>query len=98
MAVTSAVAAVAALGYGVYAGERQHAAGRENRRMQERAQEDAEDAALREARIGEEEEKRARQKSPDLNVLLQDQLQQKPGPNGIDANRLLLGRPGLLGL
>lgn len=66
-------------------------------RLQEKTQREAEVAAIREARIGEEEENRARQKRPDLNVLLADQLMPKPGATGIDADRLLLGRPGLLG-
>lgn len=98
MAEVSAAAAVAALGYSIFAGERQAGATRKGLRLQERTQYEAQNAAIREAKIGEEEEKRAKQKSPDLNVLLADQmLPKKPGQTGVDANRLLLGRPGSLG-
>lgn len=92
-------AAIASLLYGGYAGERQASAQRDSRRDQEQAQAQAEDAAISEARVGQEEERRARSRAPapDLEVLLGDQ---RPRPNGasMDAGRLLLGRPGLLGL
>lgn len=98
MAAVSAVTAIAALGYGIYSGQQQQAAARKGLHLQLQAEKNAENAAIREAKIGDEEEKRAKQKSPDLNVLLADQmLPKKPGQTGVDANRLLLGRPGSLG-
>jgi hypothetical protein len=93
-----ATAAVLSLAYGVHSGERQAKSARRGLRLQEQAQNDAQSAAIREARIGEEEENRARQKGPDLNVLLADQLKPKRGPDTMDVDRLLLGRPALLGM
>jgi hypothetical protein len=90
--------AVGSTGYSIYAGEEQARASRQGRRMQERAQGEAKDVTVRQARIGEEAENKARANRPNLDVLLGDELTNKPGPAGIDANRLLLGRPGLLGL
>ena len=89
--------ALASLAYGVASGERQANVQRQGRRSQEQAQKQAETAVVREARTAEEADNRAKQKTPDLNVLLADELQPKPGKDSIDANRLLLGRPGLLG-
>lgn len=97
MAATSAVTAIAALGYGVYSGERQAKAAKKGLKLQQRAQQEAHAAAVSQARAADEAEGRARQKTPDLNVLLGDQLTAKPGPTSVDADRLLLGRPGLLG-
>lgn len=93
-------AGIQALGlvYGVVSGERQAGVQRQARRDQEKAQDDAMAATVREARTAEEEANRARQRSPDVDVLLGDQQRRAPGPNSIDADRLLLGRPGLLGV
>lgn len=95
--VALAVIAAAGLGYSAYAGERQQAAAKKGLRLQEEAQNEAQTAAIRDARVADEEENRARQKTPDLNVLLADQMTPRSGPTSIDADRLLLGRPGLLG-
>lgn len=92
-----AATAVLGLGYSIYSGQRQQAAAKKGLGLQQRAQKEAETASIREARLADEEQNRARQKSPDLNVLLGDQLMSKPGQTGIDVDRLLLGRPGLLG-
>lgn len=92
-----ATAAVLGLGYSAFSGERQAAAARQGRRDQEQAQKQAETAAISQQRQADEAENRARQKTPDLNVLLSRELKPKPSPTSIDADRLLLGRPGLLG-
>jgi uncharacterized protein HemX len=94
--VAAAVIAGLSLGYGVYSGERAAGAQRQGRRDQQAAQATAEAAAVREAKVGEEEENRARQKTPDLTTLLRDE--QRPTRQLVDADRLLLGRPGALGL
>lgn len=92
-----ATTAVLALAYGVHSGERQAKEAKKGLRLQERAQQDAQDAAIRDANLAEEEANRAKQKSPDLNVLLADQMKPKASQSAINADRLLLGRPGLLG-
>lgn len=96
--MVQAAVAIASLAYGVYAGETQSAVARKGRREAKDAQRKAEDAALSDAKLAEQEENRARQKSPDLNVLLGDVLRPKPGKGSIDVDRLLLSRPGLLGV
>lgn len=89
-------AAVASLAYGIYAGERQASEARKGVRRQQAAEQQAEAAAMAETRRAEQEENRARQQAPNIDVLLGDRPP-KPGPKGIDADRLLLGRPGQLG-
>ena len=96
MPAVTAVTAIAALGYGVYAGERQAATARQGLRLQDEAQNKAEAAAASDARQAAEADKRASQKSPDLNVLLGDQTP-KASQTSLDINRLLLGRSKLLG-
>ena len=99
MAITSAVIAAASLGYGAYAGEEQASARRRGQRQQERAQDAAESAAVREGRVADEEANRARRKKPDLTSILEDASRQRTGATpSIDPDRLLLGRSGLLGL
>ncbi|MEY5098085.1 MAG: hypothetical protein RJA36_804 [Pseudomonadota bacterium] len=97
MPAVLAAAAVASLAYGVYSGENQKKVAKKGLRLQDQAQQDAQDAAIRDATLAEEETNRARQKTPDLNVLLADQMKPKASQSAIDADRLLLGRPGLLG-
>jgi len=46
---------------------------------------------MRQERLGEQEDARARSKSPDLDVLLGDQTKPKPGALGVNADQLLLG-------
>lgn len=89
--------ALASLAYGAVSGERQAGAARQNRRDQQKAQDENEAVAVRQARQAEEEENRAKQKSPDLNVLLSEQILPKPGASGIDAARLTLGTQRALG-
>lgn len=92
-----AIIAGAGLLYSGYAGERQATAARKGKHAQEKAQDAAEAASISQARQASEDEKRARQKTPDLNALLARELQPKPAQGSIDTNKLLLGRPGLLG-
>ncbi len=97
MPAVLAGAAVLSLAYGIDSGQKQQAAAKKGLRLQEQAQQDAQDAAIRDATLAEEETNRVRQKTPDLNVLLADQMKPKASQSAIDADRLLLGRPGLLG-
>jgi hypothetical protein len=53
--------------------------------------------ALSEARTAVETERQATQKQPDLTVLLDGESPQM-GSQSMDLDRLLLGRPGLLGV
>lgn len=86
----------ASTGYGVYAGEEQAQAGRRAKRDQDKAQTAAENAAASGARRAEEDERRARQRSPDLTGLLERE-RKRPGPGGIQIDQLLLGTSGVLG-
>lgn len=98
MAVGSAIIAGLALGYGVYSGEEQSRVQKVGLRRQKDAQDKAERDASVQARQAEEGENRARQKSPDLGVLLADVAGGfRPSQGSVNADRLLLGRPGLLG-
>ncbi len=96
--MVAAAVNVAALGYAIYAGETQAAVARKGRREARDAAAKAEQAALADARRAEEDENKAAQRSPDLDVLLADQRKPQRGSGSIDADRLLLGRPGQLGI
>lgn len=99
MAVGSAIVAGLALAYGAVAGERQHSEQRRGQRAQEAAQNAAERDASAQERTAEQEANRARNRQPDLGVLLNDVAQGfRPTQNSVNADRLLLGRPGLLGV
>ena len=97
MPVALPIIAGAGLIASTYFGVKQEQAAKKGLRLQDQAQNQAEAAAASQARQAQEDENRARQRAPDLSVILGDQLTAKPGKNGIDADRLLLGRPGLLG-
>src|SRR5262245_549434 len=97
MAFTSAAVAVVGLGYAIYSGEQQRRAAKKGLQQQQAAQNQAQAAAISQARQAEEEEQRARRKSPNLAVLLGEQQKGAPGSKGVDSERLLLGKPGLLG-
>jgi uncharacterized protein HemX len=84
-------------GYSVYSGQQQAVKQKENLDLQQKAQQQAETSAVNQDRLAQENQKRARKKSPDLNVLLGDLMKPKPGPAGVNADQLLLGRPSLLG-
>lgn len=94
----AAVIAGLALGYGVYSGERQNDMARQGVRRQEEQQRKAEAAALAEQARADQEQNRARKKSPDLGVLLNDVAAGfRPSQQSVRSDQLLLGRPGLLG-
>ena len=88
--ILAAVAAVAGTGYAVYSGERGASMQRAAVRRQKDAEKQAEFEAARNERIANEERNKAEQKSPNLDVLL-NQQDPKPGALGIDTSRLLLG-------
>lgn len=102
-AAYTAVAAVAAAGYGAYSGERAASAQRHSLINQKKAQGTAEAQAIDQQRKADMELRRANQKQPDVTALLASA--QKPtksqslltGPSGVDASLLSLGRPKLLG-
>lgn len=103
--VGSAAQTAAAVGgttYGVVQGERAQRAGRYGRREQAAAQEQAEGAAMRAARIAAENEKKANARGPDVSALLAGQQgfgvsSMLSGPAGVALNRLRLGRGSALG-
>lgn len=99
LAGAQTIISLGALTQSVNAGEQQHRAARRNLRAQEDQQAKAETQAKRQARQADEEENRARRRSPDLGVLLNDVANGfRPTESSVRADRLLLGRPGLLGV
>jgi len=96
--MVQAAVAIAGLAYSVVRGEQQAAAARRGRRDAQEAQAKAESAALADTKRAEEEANKAQQRSPDLNVLLGDALTPKKDQRSIDTDKLLLGRPGPLGI
>lgn len=102
MAAVSTIIAGAALAYGVYSGEEQRAAAKTGRREQRQAQQQAESAALAEARVAEQERAKANAKTPDIPSILSATSRPKgtslyAGPLGADQSLLQLGKPKLLG-
>lgn len=89
--VAGLVIAGLSLAYGGYAGERQATAQRKGAKNQREAQQTAESNALKQERLGEQEATRARQKTPDLDVLLGDLTKPKQSSLGINQSQLLLG-------
>jgi len=104
MAVTGTIAAVAALGYGVYSGERAASAGKDAMHKQDKAQKDAQSAAQRQMQQNAEEFANANKKKPDLTSLLAGEQALSSGGSkstflsgGVDPSALKLGRTSLLG-
>lgn len=73
MAITGAVAAVAALGSSVYQGEQQRKQQKESFRAQERGMLEASNRAQQQQRMSEEAMNKANRKKPDVNQILKDQ-------------------------
>lgn len=104
MAVTGSIAAVAALGYGVYSGERAAGAGKDALARQEKAQKDAQTAQQRQMQQSAEEFARANKKKPNFASLLAGEQPLSGGgaqstflTNGVDPSAMKLGRTSLLG-
>ena len=106
MAVTGAIAAVAALGYGIYAGEKGASAQRKAVRKQEQAQKDSAAAAAAQQRRAEMEQKKANARKPDTVSLLAGAQQrglQGPsatmltGTSGATRGTMKLGQTSMLG-
>ena len=94
----SDIVSLGSLGYQVYAGEEGRRLQRSGLRDQRAAQDEAQAAAVSSARRAAEAANRARRKAPDLDVLLGNELKPRSGKrDSIDVDRLLLGRPGVLG-
>lgn len=99
MAITGAIATVAALGYGVYQGERGASAQRAGARRQQQAQQQAESAALSQRRQAEMAQAAANRQAPDISGILSFEQ----GLTGGAASTMLGGgtrtnrKPGLLG-
>jgi len=90
MAITGAVAAVAALGTSVYQGEQQRKQQKNALRAQEQAQREATNQAMSQQRMSEEAMRKANRKTPDVNQILKDQGIQGPstmltGPMGVSS-------------
>jgi len=97
--MAQAAVALVALAYQAYVGETQRAAASKGRRLAQEAAREGEAAALAEAKRGEIEENRARALQPDLSVLLDDSNRRRQkAADAINVDRLMLGRPGALGL
>lgn len=97
--MVQAAVQIAALAYQAIATEQQRGAASRGRKQALAAQNEAQAAAVAEAKRAEQADNQAAQKTPDLSVLLSDSLLPKrPKPGSIDINRLTLGRPGQLGL
>ena len=104
MAVTGAITAVAALGYGIYAGEEQKSAQRKAVRKQEAAQKDASATAAAQQRRAEMDAKRARSRQPDVGSLLSNEMKGSlDGPSatmlsgGGGRSAMKLGKTSMLG-
>lgn len=69
-AITTAIIAASALGYGIYSGEKQKKAQKEALRQQERAQRDATAQAASQMRQAQMQERKANQKLADMVSLL----------------------------
>lgn len=90
MAITGAVAAVAALGSSVYQGEQQRKQQTKAYRAQEQAQKEATNQAMSQQRMSEEAMRKANRKAPDVTQILKDQGIQGSstmltGPSGVSA-------------
>jgi uncharacterized protein HemX len=82
MAVVGAVAAVAALGYGIYAGEKSGRAQKQAVRKQEKAQKESAAAASAQQRRAEMESRKANARRPDtLSLLAREQKSALSGPS-----------------
>lgn len=81
---------IAGLGYGVYSGEQQAAQAKKGLKRQDKAQKEAQGNALRQDRLNQEEEAKAKAKPPDVDTLLGTN-KPKPGSLGISPSQLLLG-------
>lgn len=107
MGVTAAIAAVGALGYSVYSGERSASMQSEALGKQEAAQKQATDKANQQTRLSEQAQNAANRKSPDAASILSAAQQSAQGgggagtmltgPTGVDPNALALGKNTLLG-
>lgn len=75
MAVTGSIAAIAALGYGVYAGEQGARQQRRAVRRQEQAQRESAAAAAAQQRRAEMEQRKANARKPDVTSLLASEQQ-----------------------
>lgn len=100
MAITGAIATVAALGYGVYSGEQGRAAQRRGLRAQEASQNEAKQAALAQQVRDQQRLAQANQKQPEIDSLLAFEQQ----PSALSSSMLTGGgkkggrsRPSLLG-
>ncbi len=97
--VAGVLVAAASLGYSVVAGKQQQDKARKGMRLQDAAQQDAQNAAISETRAADEAMKKTKaERAPNLDVLLADQQKlPKGGQSGINAERLMLGKPSALG-
>lgn len=100
MAVTTAIAAVAAASYGVYSGEQQKSAQKAAVRRQADAQKQAQALSVAQARKADQETMAANRKTPDIGSLLAFEqgfpgfgAGSRTGAGAVDPSRLNLKRP-----
>lgn len=106
MAVVGAITAVAALGYGVYSGERGAQQQKQAVRKQEQAQKDNLASAAAAQRAADAEQRKANARKPDVTSLLASEQQQAlsgpsstmlTGSSGAARGSMKLGQTSMLG-
>ena len=106
MAVTSAIAAVASVGYSIYAGQKQHKQQQKQLKLQEQANIEAKETAKKEADRADVEMNRANRKKADVAAVQSKEDQSAlsgpagtmlTGNQGVNPDDLKLGGNTLLG-
>ena len=106
MAITSAIAAVASVGYSIYQGQKQHKQQQKQLKLQEEANIEAKETAKKEADRADIEMNRANRKKADVAAIQSKEDQSAlsgpagtmlTGVQGVDPDKLKLGGNTLLG-
>ena len=106
MAITSAIAAVASVGYSIYQGQKQHKQQQKQLKLQEEANIEAKETAKKEADRADIEMNRANRKKADVAAISSKEDQAAlsgpagtmlTGVQGVDPDKLKLGGNTLLG-
>lgn len=106
MAITSAIAAVASVGYSIYSGQKQQQQQKKQLKLQEEANVEAKETAKKEADRADVEMNRANRKKADVAAIQSKEDQSAlsgpagtmlTGVQGVDPDKLKLGGNTLLG-
>ena len=106
MAITSAIAAVASVGYSIYSGQKQQKQQQKQLKLQEEANVEAKETAKKEADRADVEMNRANRKKADVAAIQSKEDQSAlsgpagtmlTGVQGVDPDKLKLGGNTLLG-